>query len=176
MEIYLDYSTTVEKALSEIDPNYLDYPGFVICGTHAPRDVEKMIELIRQCRLTKTPLLGICFGHQLCAIEWARANGIPDATSEEFGKGTWVVKKRPSLKVGLHDGETYWNWYEVDIENLNGIEKDFEFVERDGTIETLRLKNHPFFMTTQFHSEYQSSKDRPHPILKEFLEVCSTLK
>ena len=27
-------------------------------------------------------------------------------------------------------------------------------------------------MGVQFHPEYQSSKNRPHPILKEFIEVC----
>lgn len=147
MELLNDFNTSVEKALEEIDPNYLDYPGFVICGTHAPHDVEAMIERITQCRLTKTPMLGICFGHQLAAIEWARYNGIPDATSEEFGEGTFVVKKMSQLVVGLKDGESYWHNYEVVIDWKPTSEQ----------------------YTCQFHPEYQSSKDKPHPLLVKFL-------
>lgn len=154
MEFYLDFDTSVQKALKEIDSKFMAYPGFVICGTHEPKDTEKTIELIRQCRLTKTPLLGLCFGHQLCAIEWARANGIPDATSEEFGEGTFVVKKLPELNVGMKmvDGrlESFWNNYEVVI----------EWEKPDN------------FFTAQFHPEYSSSIDDPHPLLVDYINYA----
>lgn len=107
-----------------------------------------MISKIKEAKNKKAPFLGICFGHQLAAIEWARANGIPDATSEEFGEGTFVVKKLPELKVGLFDGESYWHNYDVTIE----WEKPYNFY------------------TTQSHPEYQSSKDKPHPLLVKFLD------
>ena len=152
MEILNNFNTSVIKALSEIDKDWESYDSLVICGTHSPHDVEMMIDKIREARETGRPFLGICFGHQLAAIEYARnVLGIKDATSEEFGQGTFVVKKLPELNVGLKDGESYWNNYEVD---LQGWEKP---------------KN---FITVQFHPEYQSSKERPHPILKEFLK-CS---
>jgi CTP synthase (UTP-ammonia lyase) len=135
----------------EIEPNINNLPGIVMCGTHSPENVEELIEVVSQCRLTKTPYLGICFGHQLAAIEHARnVGGIEDATSEEFGEGTFVVKKMPKLKVGLHDGETYWHQYEVDYSYT-------------------RPKN---YFTSQFHPEYQSSKDRPHPLLVGFIEYA----
>ena len=152
MEILNDFNTSVRKAFDEIDPNWESYDGLVVCGTHSPHDVEMMIDKIREARETGRPFLGVCFGHQLAAIEYARnVLGIKDATSEEFGQGTFVVKKLPELNVGLKDGESYWNNYEVD---LPGWEKP---------------KN---FITVQYHPEYQSSKERPHPILKEFLK-CS---
>lgn len=152
MKILNHFNTTVEKALTEIDPKWREYNGLIICGTHSPEGVEAMIDEIRVARETKTPFLGICFGHQLCAIEYARnVLGIKDATSEEFGQGTFVVKKRPEgLKVGLHDGETYWNNYEVVI--------DFEKPD--------------YFITCQYHPEYQSSVDKPHILLKQFLNIC----
>ena len=152
MELLNDFTVSVEKALEEINSNWRNYDGLIIAGTHSPHDVEMMIDKIREARETGRPFLGICFGHQLAAIEYARnVLRIKDATSEEFGQGTFVVKKLPELKVGLKDGESYWNNYEVD---LPGWEKP---------------KN---FITVQFHPEYQSSKQRPHPILKEFLK-CS---
>lgn len=152
MEILNDFSTSVRKALEEIDKKYESYPGLVICGTHTPHDVEAMIQKITKARECGLPFLGSCFGHQLAAIEYARnCLGIENATSEEFGKGTFVVKKRKSIKVGLHDGETFWNNYEVIDEIYQKWEKP---------------KN---FFTSQSHPEYQSSIDRPHPLLISFI-------
>ena len=151
MEILGDFITSVERALTEIDPNWRHYTGLIICGTHSPHDTEELINKIRVARDYRIPYLGICYGHQLGAIEFARnVLGIEDATSEEFGKGTFVVKKRKELKVGLHDGETYWNNYEVVID----------------------WQKPDYFFTSQFHPEYQSSKDKPHSLLVNFLDVC----
>lgn len=151
MEIISDFQTSVHKALKEIDPNYEQYDGLVVCGTHTPHDTEMMIEKIREARENKTPALLICFGHQLGAIEYSRnVLGIKDATSKEFGKGTFVVKKRPELKVGLHNGETWWSNYEVVI--------DWDIPKH--------------FISTPYHPEYQSSKDKPHPLLVSFLGLC----
>jgi CTP synthase (UTP-ammonia lyase) len=155
MVILGPFDTTVKKALTEIDANWPNYPGLVVCGSHTPYEPEKLIARIEEARVSGTPFLGICYGHQLAAIEFARnVLGIEDATSEEWGTGTFVVQKRPELNVGLHNGETYWNNYEVrkDIEEL--------WVKPDN------------FITVQFHPEYQSSVDKPHPILKQFLQIC----
>lgn len=154
MVILNDFTTSVEKALSEIDKNWKSYNGLVICGTHTPHNTEEMIEQIRHARENNIPFLGICFGHQLCAIEHARnVLGIKDATSEEFGIGTFVVKKLPQLKVGLIDGESYWNNYEV-------IWKDWNKPDN--------------FITCQYHPEYQSSKDKPHKLLVDFINKCKS--
>jgi CTP synthase (UTP-ammonia lyase) len=153
MQILNDFSTSVNKALSEIDPNWESYEGLVICGTHSPHDVEEMIAEITKARVNHTPFLGICFGHQLAAIEYARnVLGIKDATSEEFGKGTYIVRKMPALRVGLHNGESYWNNYEVD--------------------EEFKWKKPEHFFTCQYHPEYQSSEGKPHPFLVKFLEYA----
>src|SRR3990167_2468204 len=147
MEFYGDFLTTLHKALNEIDSNYKSYNALVVAGSHKPHDIEEILDKIKEARESRTPFLGICWGHQMAAIQWARENGIPDATSEEFGRGTYVVKKRKDLKVGLHNGESYWNNYEVVID----------------------WKKPDNFFTTQSHPEYQSSIDRPHPFLIEFL-------
>lgn len=41
-------------------------------------------------------------------------------------------------------------------------------------VEIIELKNHPFFVATQFHPEFKSRPLRPHPLFLEF--VKSTLK
>lgn len=152
MELLSDFQTSVRKAFDEIDPNWESYPGIVVCGTHQPGEVEFLLERIQEARETGTPYLGICYGHQLAAIEYARnVLKIKDATSEEFGIGTFVVKKLPGLNVGLKDGESYWNNYEVDLPLWEKPEH---------------------FITTQSHPEYQSSIDKPHPLLVKFINLC----
>ena len=155
MRILNDFSTSVRKALEEIDPNYESYDGLVVCGTHSPHDVEEMIEEIRKARESGTPFLGICFGHQLAAVEYARnVLGIERADSEEWGDGEHVVAKLPQLKVGLGaDGESYWHNYYV-LANFDDWDKADNFI------------------TCQYHPEYQSSKDKPHRLLVQFINAC----
>ena len=155
MQIFNEFRTSVERALTEIDPRWREYRGLVVCGTHTPDRVEDIITQIKKAREDGTPYLGICFGHQLGAIEYARnVLGIEDATSEEFGEGTFVVRKLPELHVGLHDGESWWHNYEVDPDLLDKWEKPENF------------------FTCQYHPEYQSSKEKPHPFLVKFIEYA----
>ncbi len=159
MEILSQFKTSVKKSLEEIDPKYETYEGLVICGTHSPEPEtnEMLIEKIKFAREKGIPCLLICYGHQLAAIEYARnVLGIADATSEEFGlPGDFIIKKLPKLKVGVFDGESYWNNYEVD----------------EGFMELWEKKDN--FITCQYHPEYQSSKEKPHPLLVKFLKSCS---
>lgn len=159
MRVLNDFTTSVEKALSEIDPKWRDYEGLIICGTHNPdpESAENMILDIKEAREKGIPFLGICFGHQLAAIEYARnVLDIKDAMSEEWSNdGTPIVGRLPELKVGLgEDGESYWHQY--------GVHK--------GLLDSWRKPDN--FITMQFHPEYQSSRDKPHPILVEFLNLC----
>lgn len=159
MEIFGDFNTTVEKALDEIDPKWRTYNCLIICGTHSPKNWEEQIAKVRNARDKGIPFLGICWGHQIACIEWARNKmKIDNATSEELGvPGAIVVRKRrDGLRVGLHNGESYWHNYEV----AEGVEEDFNRGRPDN------------FITCQFHPEYQSSIERPHPLLVTFLQYA----
>jgi len=39
-------------------------------------------------------------------------------------------------------------------------------------VEIIEIKNHPFFVGTQFHPELKSSPLKPHPLFREFLRVA----
>jgi len=39
-------------------------------------------------------------------------------------------------------------------------------------VEIVELKNHPFFVGTQFHPEYKSRPLKPHPLFREFVKAC----
>ncbi len=57
-----------------------------------------------------------------------------------------------------------------------------EFLEKKGLViaginpeknlvEIIEVKNHPFFIATQFHPEFKSRPLRPHPLFKEFIKA-----
>jgi len=49
----------------------------------------------------------------------------------------------------------------------------FSGVYRDkDLVEILELKGHPFFIAGQFHPEFQSKPDRPHPLFKHFVKAA----
>jgi CTP synthase len=39
-------------------------------------------------------------------------------------------------------------------------------------VEIIELKNHPFFVGTQFHPEFKSRPIKPHPLFREFVRAC----
>jgi CTP synthase len=44
----------------------------------------------------------------------------------------------------------------------------------DLLVEALELKNHPFFIGTQYHPELKSRPLAPHPLFVEFVKVCAS--
>ena len=36
-------------------------------------------------------------------------------------------------------------------------------------VEIIELENHPWFVAAQFHPEFKSKPDRPHPLFREFI-------
>jgi len=152
MEFYNAFNTSVKKAFDEIDQMWIGYKGLVICGSWPGEDDEKMtfalVEKIREAKESKIPVLGICFGMQVIGLE----------------KG-WILKKLPERKIGIHftkgwwgsGFETYWHDYAV----INPAMEEVSHWKEGNVI------------GVQFHPEYQSSKDKPHPILVEFLNSCA---
>jgi CTP synthase len=49
---------------------------------------------------------------------------------------------------------------------LSGLSPDGRLVE------IIELANHPFYLGTQFHPEFKSRPDRPHPLFREFIAAC----
>jgi len=39
-------------------------------------------------------------------------------------------------------------------------------------VEIIEVKNHPFFVASQFHPEFKSRPLRPHPLFREFIRAC----
>ncbi|MEK7180263.1 MAG: gamma-glutamyl-gamma-aminobutyrate hydrolase family protein [Patescibacteria group bacterium] len=185
MEIIGDFNTSLKKALSEIDNNWENYRGLVVCGTHNPRDTEMMILKIKEAREKNIPFLGICFGFQLMLVEWMRNCGFQTANTAEVEPSATpkVIVQLPEMRVGIRSvfwrGKeflmSHWHRYGFARKHTNYFEKDWELSWTDGILEVAKLKGHTYFLGTQGHPEYDSSKDNKHTLLVEFLVLCKKL-
>ena len=100
-KVQIDYKDTSS-------PNYKpeqleEYDAVIIPGGFGKRGIEGKIETARYCRTNNKPLLGICLGLQIMAIEYAQNQlGVEDATSAEFsdldGHQTEIITKMESQK------------------------------------------------------------------------------
>ncbi|MCX7728268.1 MAG: gamma-glutamyl-gamma-aminobutyrate hydrolase family protein, partial [Bacteroidia bacterium] len=41
-----------------------------------------------------------------------------------------------------------------------------------GLVEIIELKDHPFFIGVQFHPEYKSTVENPHPLFVHFVKAA----
>lgn len=174
-----DFSTSPSKALSEIDKDWKKLPGLIVFGSHAQHDVGEKLEMLREAREKKIPTLGICFGLHLQAVEWARnVLNLPDANSTEIKRmcADPVVVKLPELRVGIHKAEgryeSFWHNYRVNPVYYPQFYKEWNLSTTGDMLDSMTLKGHPHYTGVQYHPEYGSSKDKPHPVLKRFLDVC----
>ncbi|MEK9135436.1 MAG: CTP synthase [Patescibacteria group bacterium] len=90
-----------------------------------------------------------------------------------YSKANWGKKNK---KEEILITERHRHRYELN----NEFRKDLEAKglvmsginpERD-LVEIIELKNHPFFIASQFHPELKSRPLDPHPLFREFIKAC----
>ncbi|MCG0276365.1 MAG: CTP synthase [Thermosediminibacteraceae bacterium] len=73
-------------------------------------------------------------------------------------------------------GERHRHRYEFNNEYRDILEKAgmvISGLSPDGRlVEIIELKNHPWFVGTQFHPEFKSRPNRPHPLFREFIKAA----
>ena len=66
------------------------------------------------------------------------------------------------------------NKYKNDLENAGlfatGINK------KNNLVEVVEIPSHPWFVGVQFHPEFKSTVDNPHPLFCGFIEACMNTK
>jgi CTP synthase len=61
------------------------------------------------------------------------------------------------------------NKYLAEFEKLGMIASG---TNDDGLVEIIELENHPFFIGVQFHPEYKSTVENPHPLFNNFIKAA----
>jgi CTP synthase len=95
--------------------------------------------------------------------------------------GSWECKLKDGSKIHeIYNSQTiherhrhryeYNNKYKEQLEAAGlistGINPD------TGLVETIELKDHPWFIGVQYHPEYKSTVANPHPLFVGFVEAC----
>jgi CTP synthase len=97
--------------------------------------------------------------------------------------GTWPTKiAKGTLAEQIYGAndvmERHRHRYEFNMNYRDRMnEKGFVIsgTSPDGTLaELIELRDHPYFVGCQYHPEFQSKPNKPHPLFKGFIEACLT--
>ena len=95
--------------------------------------------------------------------------------------GSWdckIYKNTLAHKIYKKDiiSERHRHRYELNFDYMNKFsEKGMVFSgsnPKTGLVEIIEIPNHDWFVGVQFHPEYQSTVERPHPIFVSFVKAC----
>lgn len=95
--------------------------------------------------------------------------------------GTWPTKIQPGTLAEKIYGkdevlERHRHRYEFNMKYRDQMrEKGFEIsgTSPDGSLaELVELRNHPYFLACQYHPEFQSKPNQPHPLFKGFIQAA----
>jgi CTP synthase len=95
--------------------------------------------------------------------------------------GTWPTKIQPgSLAEKIYGSEEvlerHRHRYEFNMKYRDQMrERGFEIsgTSPDGSLaELVELRDHPYFLACQYHPEFQSKPNKPHPLFKGFIQAA----
>ncbi|HEY6410656.1 MAG TPA: hypothetical protein VIY29_24655, partial [Ktedonobacteraceae bacterium] len=99
--------------------------------------------------------------------------------------GNWVCCLTPGTKAYQAYGEAivferHRHRYEFNNEYRKRMETHGIVVSGrsadNSLVEIMELANHPWFVASQFHPEFKSRPNRPHPLFRDFIGTCLRLK
>ena len=138
------------------------------------------------------------FARHVCGLEGANSTefdkGARDPVIDLLETQKDVTEKGASMRLGswttkVVEGTRAFQIYgrpEIRERHRHRYEFNMKYRERmegcgfvisgtspDGTLaEIIELKDHPWFLACQFHPEFQSKPNKPHPLFKGFVGAC----
>ncbi|PSR62971.1 MULTISPECIES: aminodeoxychorismate/anthranilate synthase component II [Nocardia] len=159
-----------DSRLQDTDAVAADFDGLLISpGPGTPDRAGASIELVRACARNRTPLLGVCLGHQ--AIGEAFGAIVTRAPELLHGKTSSVFHIGSGVLAGLPDPFTATRYHSLTVleDTLPG---DIEVIGRteSGIVMAMRHRELPIH-GVQFHPESVLTQGG-HRMLANWLEVC----
>ncbi len=170
------------------------YDGFVIAGGFGSRGIEHKLALSKYARENNVPILGICLGMQVMAVDCFNSlNQYNKGSSTEWNPDTThpIIYKLPgqtdvlggTMRLGnytttLTDSKTK-ELYGCDTiveRHRHRYEFNADYEQQlanmglrvvghtNDLVEVMELDNHKFYVGCQFHPEFNSCYDVPHPL------------
>ena len=108
------------------------------------------------CVVTKSTILEECYLSEL----------------EKATDGSVSTEKTEDGKLLIHERHRHRYEFNNDYkEKLTGAGLVISGQSPDGNlVETIEVSDHPFFVGVQYHPEFKSRPNRPHPVFKKFIE------
>lgn len=159
-----------DPRLRDTDAAAADFDGLLISpGPGTPDRAGASVELVRACARNRTPLLGVCLGHQ--AIGEAFGATVTRAPELLHGKTSSVFHIGSGVLAGLPDPFTATRYHSLTVleDTLPG---DIEVIGRteSGIVMAMRHRDLPIH-GVQFHPESVLTQGG-HRMLANWLEVC----
>lgn len=161
-------------------------------------NMENVLQAIGYARKQDVPFLGTCGGYQHAALEFARnALGHKNAENGEVDPDAAMplisalacrlmdvsdrIKIQPdSIVAGIYNqteiSEEYHCGYGVNRAYLplfEGSDMKFTGFDADGDPRILEIPSNRFFIGTAFQPERTALRNRPHPLVRRFLETAA---
>jgi CTP synthase len=184
--------------------------AILVPGGFGARGVEGKVQAIEVARTLGIPYLGICYGFQMQAVEFARhVLGLERAnTSEvdadtpdpvvclleqqkvvnELGGTMRLGAQRVLLTAGSKVAEIYGRteiWerhrhrYEINPAYFDRFREHglaITGLSVDGRVEVFEAPAHPFFVGVQYHPEFLSRPETPHPLFLALVRAALARK
>ncbi len=105
-----------------------------------------------------------------------RTHESPMGGTMRLGEYPFNPKEGTKIKEAYGNNETYFerhrHRYEVNPHYKTELEKAGMIIsgDSDGLIETIEIKDHPWFVGVQFHPEFTSHLETPNPIILNFVK------
>ncbi len=184
--------------------------AILVPGGFGSRGVEGKLWAIETARRAGIPYLGVCYGFQMAAVEFARNElGLKTASTTEVDAhaadpvvclleeqralsalggtmrlGAQRVVLTPGSKIAaLYARTEIWerhrHRYEINPAYLDRFEAHGLKVtgrSPDNRVEVLEYEPHPFFIGVQYHPEFLSRPEAPHPLYLELVKAALARK
>ncbi len=182
--------------------------GILVPGGFGARGIEGKVRAIEIARTQGIPFLGICYGFQMAAVEFARnvlhlaganTTEVDAATPDpvvclleeqkglnDLGGTMRLGAQRVVLTPGSRVAEIYGRteiWerhrhrYEINpayFDRFRAAGLAITGMSVDGRVEALEASAHPFFLGVQYHPEFLSRPESPHPLFLGLVQAAIT--
>ncbi len=86
------------------------------------------------------------------------------------GSNAYHAYKKNNISERHRHRFEFNNKYKKDLENAGFVATGFN--KKNNLVEVVEIPNHPWFVGVQFHPEFKSTVDNPHPLFCGFIQAC----